>query len=157
MAFELWQAVPSVDGGIHKLSSTPVKLSGFNGIVARRIALGDMDAGEELALDAAAVAALHPGGSVQSPMFTWVTRTESGATVVQQVLRVIVKCGHTSCDVLLHLRALAERSGEWFPSDRESAEAMQLTGGIGRGLHTWKWSAPKMAIGGAIVGPAPCL
>ena len=71
MAFELWQSAPSPDGGIHKLGSTPVKLSGFDGIIARRIARGDVDAGEELALDAAAVAALHPGGAVQSPMFTW--------------------------------------------------------------------------------------
>jgi len=151
MPFEIWSVVTEEPNTIQPIGTHPLSLAGTDGLLVRRMAANDVSPGDKIVLGAADIVELAGISSIPTSVI-WRSPTADGGEAVHQVLALILQCGREEADVIIHLLRMDQTNKGFRDSGVESAEALRLVVVPGTTPKRWAWAAPRMAIGGAIVG-----
>ena len=151
MPFEIWSVVTEEPNTIQPIGTHPLSLAGTDGLLVRRMAADDVSPGDKIVLNAADIVELAGISSIPTSVI-WRSPTADGTEAVHQVLAMVMQCGSDEADVIIHLLRMDATKQGYRDSGVESAEALRLVATPGTTPKRWRWAAPRMAIGGAIVG-----
>ena len=154
MAFYLTHATPTPDGGWTFTDETKVRLAGAVGPLARHILGLPADSNGEWNLSSDEIAAmlpLSPPAGPEQTLLLW----DSGEPEAFP-MRVVHFSGVSrefETELLVHMEVLEPVASHLRGTGRITNEALRLLGGRLTPKAKWIWTAPKMSIGSAIVGP----
>ena len=155
MAFYLTHATPTADGGWVFNDETKVRLAGPEGPLARHILNLPAGSNGEWNLSSEEITAMlpvsKPSGS-ETTMLLWDSGEEEHYPM--RVLHFSGVSREFETELLVHMEVLEPAGSYLRGTGRITNEALRLTGGCLTPKARWIWTAPKMSIGSAIVGPA---